>query len=595
MTILWISYKNRLVMKQKTLKPFWRTKKNGDITFKPISFNKFLSTLGFVVNESGLILKIVKTNNSIYPVNSWIDIHTYVTKFLMRTNEEHFEEDGKFGVEIKPNEDETWEQDEVLDHWMVKGQNICKMVFDSREMFPKFKMSQIFRDTDKECYLNFRNGIVKITKDKIEFLDDTSVIGNKYRFTSQFIDKLDSHKTTSWNGKVEVNNNTDGEFEMFVKSSTSTKVNELENYEFGVPKYGREYVFNEEGYKSLMSGIGFLLHGKSLGGISKMVLLQDRYIDGVTRQGGNGKSIIMRGVEKVVKMYESEGIKIDKKNRFKYQGVNLGDKVFFIDELRPSKGPVSGGIQIHDLFTDITSSFKIEKKNQNELTLSGDDVPKLVGCSNYIVFEKDDSSTMRRIHIVEFSDLGKHFPGNINQGWNSKKKMLGYEGHWNNKDWNDFYNFMFRCVQLWLKTKPDFHSEPNPRWKTSSQFPKFIKKYGQQECQWGVNYLRTDRVEKKHYILKDGKGDKTNGTMCFSHNLYQDFDKKCPDSYMTETEMKKMLFDMCKDMGFEYNPTMKGNGDSPNLRKLQKTYFIDGIGLKPQKQVIHITHPSDPV
>ena len=272
MTILWISSKIRLVVKQKTLKPFWRTKKNGDITFKPISFNKFLSTLGFVVNESGLILKIVKTNNSIYPVNSWKDIHTYVTKFLMRTNEEHFEQDGKFGVEIKPNDDETWEQDEVLDHWLVKGQNICKMVFDSREMFPKFKMSQIFRDTDKECYLNFRNGIVKITKDKIEFLDDTSVIGNKYRFTSQFIDKLDSHKTTSWNGKVEVNDNTDGEFEMFVKSSTSTKVNELENYEFGVPKYGREYVFNEEGYKSLMSGIGFLLHGKSLGGISKMVL-----------------------------------------------------------------------------------------------------------------------------------------------------------------------------------------------------------------------------------------------------------------------------------------------------------------------------------
>ncbi len=38
---------------------------------------------------------------------------------------------------------------------------------------------------------------------------------------------------------------------------------------------------------------------------------------------------------------------------------------------------------------------------------------------------------------------------------------------------------------------------------------------------------------------------------------------------------------------------MKGNGDSPNLRKLHKTYFIDGIGLKPKKQVIHITHPSD--
>ena len=139
-----------------------------------------------------------------------------------------------------------------------------------------------------------------------------------------------------------------------------------------------------------------------------MILFQDRYINNVTREGGNGKSIILRGIEKVVKLYESEGIKLLKNDKFKYQGINLGDKVFFIDELRPSKGSVSGGIQVHDLFTDITGSFKVQKKFGNELTLQGDDVPKLVGCTNYIVFDKDDSSTMRRILIVENSDLGKH-------------------------------------------------------------------------------------------------------------------------------------------------------------------------------------------
>lgn len=578
--------------KRKELKPFWRTKKNGDITFKSITFVKFLSNLGFVSTDDGQVMKIIHSNNSIYPVQRWELLHDYVTTFLMKTDEQHFELGEKF--EVKDDDGESWEQDDVLDHWINKGQGLCKLVFSTKKMLPNFRMSQIFRDTDRECFMNFRNGIVRITKDKIEMMSDTSVIKNKYRFTSQFIDKLETHKHSGWNGKVKVDDSIDGEFEMFIKSSTSTKVDELKKHEPEEPRYDKEYVFNEEGYKSLMCGIGYLLHGKSMGGISKMVLFQDRYIDGVTRQGGNGKSIVLRGIERVVKLYESEGIKLDRTNKFKYQGINLGDRVFFIDELRPDSGPVKGGIGIHDLFTDITGSFKVEKKNQNELTLSGDDVPKLVGCSNYIVFDKDDSSSMRRLHIVEFSDLGKHHVGNINRGWNSDKKMLGMEGHWTQKDWNDFFNFMFRCVQVWLQSKPEFYTEENPRWKTSTSFGKLVKKYGQQELSWGMNYLKVDRVKNKHYVNPDLTPKKSNGTLCFSHLLYRDFYDKCPDTTMNESEMKKMLWDLCKDMGYEYNPSQKGSGDSPNLRKIQRSLFINGINSGSGKHVIHITHPSDP-
>ena len=260
--------------KNKTLKPFWRTKKNGDITFSVLKLKRFLEQLGFVISEDGLVLKTISNNNSIYPISSHEDIHSYMTKFLDKTNEEHFEEGQKFGVPLSDEEPETWEQDDVFEHWMVKGISVCKNVYDNREMFPKFKMSQIFRDSEKECYLNFQNGIVKITKDKIEMVD-SSVIGNKYRFTSQFIDKLKSHNSSGWNGKVEVNDKVDGEFETFVKASTSLRINELAKYGKGEPKYGKEYVFNEEGYKSLMSGIGYLIHGKSLGGISKMVLFHN--------------------------------------------------------------------------------------------------------------------------------------------------------------------------------------------------------------------------------------------------------------------------------------------------------------------------------
>lgn len=236
-----------------------------------------------------------------------------------------------------------------------------------------------------------------------------------------------------------------------------------------------------------MSGIGYLIHGKSHDGISKMVLFQDRYINGFTREGGNGKSIVLRGVEKVLKLYEEDVGTMVPNNPFRYQGCNSGDRVLFLEELCPRRDSTSGGIQINDLFTDITSSFKYEKKNQGKVRLTDDDVPKLVGCSNWIVFDKDDSSTMRRIHIVEFSDLGKYHEGSINRGWESNKKLLEYEGHWKKKDWNDFNNFIFRCVQLWLESKPEFHPDPNPERKTSSQLAKWVGKYRKEEVSWGID------------------------------------------------------------------------------------------------------------
>ena len=134
-------------------------------------------------------------------------------------------------------------------------------------------------------------------------------------------------------------------------------MNDLAEYKKGEPRYGKEYIFNEDGYKSLMSGIGYLLHGKSLGGISKMILLQDRYIDGRTRQGGNGKSIVLKGIEKVVKLLEEDGGLMVPKNPFRYQQYNLGVRVLSLEELRPNTGPTSGSITINDLFSDTTSSF----------------------------------------------------------------------------------------------------------------------------------------------------------------------------------------------------------------------------------------------
>jgi hypothetical protein len=575
-------------MQKQKINPFWKTKKKGnELDFIRLDFiQKFLAPQGFKFTDEGYIMKSTDINKLIYVVKSPQDLQGFVTKFLSSNKEENYI-DGI--LKVLDNDGEPWEKDEVINLWLMKGKSLCKTTFENKQLLKHFSIKNIFRDTENECFLNFKNGIVKITENHIKLLSDNKEVGKKYRLNTQFINRLDNHKfNKSWNGKIEINNNEDGEWETFIKCCTSKKANPDET--FDEPKYGKEYIFNEDGHKSLMSGIGYLLHGKSLGGSGKMVLLQDRYIDGKTRQGGNGKSLIAKGLEFVIKLYENEGIKINPIDNFKYQGVNLGDRVFFIDELRPQNGNVSGGIQIHDLFTDITGSFKIQKKYQDEITLNGDDVPKLLGCSNFIVFDKNDSSSMRRIHVVEFSDLGKHHPSEIQKMWDSDKRLLGSEGHWKQKDWNDFFNFNFRCIQLYLRTKPSLFEEENQHWKTSIIRGKLDDNYGVKEVNWCLNYLKKTRISEKHYILKT-KPDGTNSNTCFDFELHNDL-KSSVSTLMSVTEMKKMLFDVCNEYGYEYNPTQSKKGNSPNSRKLQKTFFINGEGIG-QKQVIHITHPKD--
>ncbi|MFK5972618.1 MAG: hypothetical protein QM485_04990 [Flavobacteriaceae bacterium] len=576
-------------MKNQPIKPFWKThKRTGNLTFVNLDFVKiFLIPIGFKYTDEGYIMKTTEINKSIYSVDSPQELQNYVTKFLDNNREENYE-NGRYTV--LDNDNEPWEKDDVINLWLSKGKALCKMVFENKTLLKKFSIKNIFRDNDNECFLSFKNGIVKISKDDITVLKDVKEIGNKYRLTTQFIDKLPIHDYSGWNGKIEINRQEDGEWESFIKCSTSKKVDPNKTY--SNPRYGNEYNFNEDGYKSLMSGIGYLLHGKSLGGSGKMILLQDRYIDGKTRQGGNGKSLISRGLEHIVKLYENEGIKISPSDRFKYQGISLGDRIFFIDELRPKKGNVNGGIQIHDLFTDITGSFKVQKKNKNEITLNGDDVPKLLACSNFIVFDKSDSSSMRRIHVVEFSDLGQHYPSEIQKMWGSNKRLLGSEGHWKQNDWNDFFNFNFRCIQFYLKTKPSLFEEQNQHWKTSIIRGKLDDRYGVDEVSWSLNYLTKTRIKEKHYILKT-RSDGTNSNTCFDFELH-DVLNNSVSTLMNVTEMKKMLFDICNEYGYEYNPTQKTKGNSPNLRKIQKSYFSNGKS-QGQRQVIHITNPNDTI
>lgn len=552
------------------MKPFWRYKINK-VIFSPQPFlREFMNEVGFRFDkESGTTLKTTDTNKTLYDVYEDQEIFRYVLNFLETSKRDHFEEGGKFFVE-------DCDFDDVMDEWMMNGSSFLVKVLKSVSIIKPFTTGNLFRDTYKECFLSFKNGVVKVTKDSVELMD-FSVIGKKYRYSNSLIHK--ENKQEKWDGNIKIDQKSiDGEFEMLCKVSTSLPNNRSDDSfsDDNPPSYGKDYYFNEDGFNTLISGIGYLIHRKMDTGEGKLVLLQDRYMDGKTRSGGNGKSLIANALRCVQSVVEIQSDSVTMK-QWCHSEVKLGTRSIFYDEISKKQG-----LTLSEIYTNITSQVTIQRKNENSITLRGDDVPKLLGGSNYMVYDPKSSSDLRRLHIVEFSNLGSFHKGEINESWGSHKKLFGNNNDWNQKDWNDFYNFLFRCIQFYLKNK--LVEDPNPYWKTSVRFGELHQNYGEFEVSWGMKYMKKDRISKNHYIEDDCP---------FSFELYNQLRSEVPNTRLDETRMKQMFYDLCLQLGYEYNPTKSHNGNSPNKRKLQRTHKVKGKN-EGQKHCIHITHPKDP-
>jgi hypothetical protein len=548
------------------MKPFWRNKKDK-VVFSPQPFlREFMNEVGFRYDkESNTTLKTTDTNKTLYDVYNDEEIFRYVLNFLETTSRNQFEVGGKYHVE-------DCEFDDVMDEWMMGGTNFLVKVLKSVSIIKEFKSGNLFRDTYKECFLSFKNGVVRITKDSIE-LKDFDVIGKKYRYTDSLIHKINEVKD-KWDGNIKIDQSTDGEFEMLCKVSTSISNSDTSKFnEDNRPVYLKDYHFNEVGFNTLISGIGYLIHRKSDPGLGKLVLLQDRHIDGKTRLGGNGKSLISNALRCIQSVVEIQSDSVSDR-KWVHSDVRLGTRTIFYDELNKRQG-----LTLSEIYTNISSQVVVQRKHEHNITLRGDDVPKLLGGSNFIVFDPKSKSDTRRLHIVEFSDIGSFHMGEINQSWGSEKKLFGMEDDWSKTDWNDFYNFLFRCVQFYLKN--GLVEDPNPNWKTSVRFGELYTKYGEVDVKWGVKYMEIDRLSKKHYIEENCP---------FSFELFNHLKSDNPNTRLDETRMKQMFYDLCNMLGYEYNPSKSHNGDSPNKRKLQRTHKEQGKQL----HCLHMTHSKDP-
>lgn len=387
----------------------------------------FLEKCGFSLFQSSNDRKVNKelvfNDQGILKLYNLIEMKRWVTNAL-----ESMEEDTTEVVRAWVKFNNTKLQHEVIDHLSVY----------SSSNYPDTKPLELFNDNQTECYLKFKNGVVKITKDQQELVSFSELDGAVWE--SSIIPRdygdIKNGQLPHIHGK--------NLFQEFVEKSVLFKDGSIESDD-----WRDQYQPNgetEETLLSLRTGIGYLVHGYNNPSHSKAVFFVDKGSNLGRPEGGNGKSLIMDSLRHILKQSTQDGKKYrDNPNtggRFQFSNVSLDTKMIFIDDLRDD-------FKIETLFSMITGDIEVERKGENKFVIPKDDKPKIGLTTNYVLMGNGTSVT-RRMHLVEFGDYWNRC---IKEGLEPAdllgKQLFGDD--FTQDDWNDFYTFIIDCVKDYLK------------------------------------------------------------------------------------------------------------------------------------------------
>lgn len=264
------------------------------------------------------------------------------------------------------------------------------------------KELSMVRDTANESYLFFRNKVVKVTKDKIDFIDYINIGGFVWQ---RNIIPYDFNITDE-------------------KSDYETFVNNITN--------------NETKRKEVLeSAIGYLLttYKKQDEGIA--VILYDETLND-NPSGRTGKTLIADAISQLRKLQTLNGKEFDNKGNFPYDTVSLDDNVICFDDMERT-------FKYESLFSIVTGNLTLKKKFQQPIVIPFERSPKLLFTSNYILSGVGDSHDDRKLEI----ELYRHYSKNYKPIHEFGK--LFFSKDWTKDEWNAFFNYMISNIQKYFK------------------------------------------------------------------------------------------------------------------------------------------------
>jgi len=256
------------------------------------------------------------------------------------------------------------------------------------------------RDAKEVGYLFFKNCVIEVNKD--------TIINIEYRMLDKFI----------WRKQI-----INGEYH------TSAAHTDFEDFQFNICSKDLERL------RALKTGMGYLIHThKDPNQAKAIIFIDEKLSEGAF--GRSGKGLMIKAIGKIRNIVTEDGRNFDIGKNFAFQRVSADTNIISIEDMKER-------YPFDKLFSILTEGITIEKKNKDELYIPFAESPKLVISTNYSIKGVDDS-TVDRQFIIEFSD---HY-NKQNRPIDEFGKLF-FEG-WNKDEWNAFYNYMIKCLQLYL-------------------------------------------------------------------------------------------------------------------------------------------------
>ncbi len=263
----------------------------------------------------------------------------------------------------------------------------------------------LLTDTVDTAYFPFRNGVVRVTRDKIELVSYTEI--GRVVWKTQIID-----------------------FDIRVDPDIMDK--DIEYVEFLNCIAGED----KEKIYYIMTLLGYLLHKYKDPAKPYCVILAEEN-DNEQKGGGTGKGIFLTALSKLINMERVDGknFKLDK--NFAFQRVGLDTRLIAIEDTRKN-------VDFEGFYSIITEGITVEKKNKDELFIPYKDAPKIVFTTNYTIIN-NGTHAKRRQKTFEFAPFFN--------AENTPAKLFGHNlfDDWDQVEWSLFYNLMFKCCSDYLE------------------------------------------------------------------------------------------------------------------------------------------------
>ncbi len=536
------------VQKSKPI-PIWVATKKNNVVIPQVTTPlvcEFLKGMGY--GELNEVEFIKRGKDNILSLVNVKKVSKFIYHYFKHLDEKVFQDENQYGVVkgVKPIKNDEGEdigyvdvyftkrevEDAIIRYkWFSEKDTIYlneytddKSELDDDEIH---LFTPTFRDTDKEVYTFFKNGVVKTTSDGSTIIP-TESITDGYIWETSIRNQID---------KIEVDENRVGIFEEFVKHAMMYR-----------DKDGK-WKLDEKEYESFRTVYGYMLSNYNNNGDTPCPLFVDRDSDGHHAEGGNGKSLIMGSVREWKSTTPINGKNIDVKDKFLFSGVGLDTEFVFMDD-------VNSDFNFKTVYNYTTSDMEIERKFKDRFVIDKNHKPKIGVATNYILPDTD-YSTMRRQYIIEFGSFWHDKMKNENISpqtfFNGKRFFEKDESLFSKKDWLDFFNFGFRCIQEYLTKGVVENVHQNYRYK---QLISQIEGVGVNDgvCDWIVKYVLNNQSK-----LSNPNGIELSSFIDeFKSWASEDvLDKWIVDG--KDTRLKKSLYQVCVSKKWEYNPHKQGN------------------------------------